>query len=100
MKAFSKKNISQPTPEHLRTMEKAFTYVIETAPEKSYLALVIKPYIEYANAESLRILYSYLNSSHDSARYIRDAIRTVMLDCKTNERLHEIIQIMIQRFYV
>lgn len=78
-------------------MEKALSYLIETAPDKFYLAIWLKPYLTHANNRSLNILYWVLQQ--EAVREVPEAIQNVVMDCSSNERVLEVVNKMINTFY-
>ena len=79
-------------------MEKDLTSVIESVPDKHYLAIYMKPYLTHINSSSFHLLYRYLDSSENCAVYFPSAIQQVMIDCKSNERVLEFVKRMIHEF--
>ena len=80
-------------------MEKDLTSVIETIPDKHYLAIYIKPYLIHVNNSSFNMLYRYLESPENCAVHIPSAIQRVIVDCKSNERVLELVKQMIRDFH-
>lgn len=80
-------------------MEKELTAVIETVPDKYYLAIYIKPYLTQVNNTSFNILYHYLASPENCMVHFPSAIQQVIVDCKSNERMLELVKQMIRNFH-
>ncbi len=80
-------------------MEKELTSVIESIPDKYYLAIYIKPYLTHVNNSSFNILYRYLVSPDNCAVHFPYAIQRVIVDCKSNERVLELVKQMIRDFH-
>jgi hypothetical protein len=79
-------------------MEKELTSAIESVPDKHYLAIYMKPYLEYINSASFTSLYRYLDSPNNCAVHFPFAIQQVIIDCKSNERVFEFVKRMIHDF--
>ena len=80
-------------------MEKEFTSVIESVPDKYYLAMYIKPYLTHVKNSSFYQLYHYLASPKNCMVHFPSAIQQVMVDCKSNERVLELVKQMINAFH-
>jgi hypothetical protein len=80
-------------------MEKELTSVIESIPDKHYLAIYMKPYLVHVNATSFNALYRYLASAENCTVHFPSAIQQVIVDCKTNERVFELVKQMIKTFH-
>jgi len=80
-------------------MKQKLTYIVQTAPDRFYLALFLKPYAEEMPDTSLHMLYTCLNRLDSSPRSYLSAIQTTIENCHENTRVHEVIQEMIQKFY-
>lgn len=79
-------------------MEKELISVIESVPNKHYLAIYMKPYLTHINSSSFNLLYLYLDSPENCAVFFPSAIRQVVIDCKNNERALEFVKRMIHEF--
>jgi hypothetical protein len=79
-------------------MEKELTSVIESVPDKHYLAIYIKPYLQHINNSSFNTLYRYLESPENCAVHFPSAIRQVIIDCKSNENVKDLVKRMIHDF--
>ena len=79
-------------------MEKELTSVIESVPDKHYLAIYMKPYLSHINTSSFNLLYRYLESPENCAVHFQSAIQQVVIDCKSNERLLEFVKRIIYEF--
>jgi len=81
------------------TLENKLMYVIQTAPDKNYLAIFLKSHLSYVNNSNLNMLYQHLQSDVNCAVLFPGDIKNVIMDAKTNPRLLEVIHLMIERFH-
>lgn len=79
-------------------MEKDLTSVIESVPDKHYLAIYMKPYLAHINLSSFHLLYRYLDSPENCAVHFPSAIRQVIIDSKSNELVLKFVKRMIHDF--
>ena len=79
-------------------MEKELTSVIESVPDKHYLAIYMKPYLQHLDNASFNVLYRYLDSPENCAVHFPSAIRQVIIDCKSNEKVKDLVKRMIHDF--
>jgi len=79
-------------------MEKEMLNVIQNAPDKYYLALFIKPYLTHVNNPNVNQLYRYLESPYNYTIYIPSTIQQVLIDCRSNERVFELVKLFISTF--
>jgi|LakMenEpi03Aug12_release.lakeMendotaPanAssembly.Ray.scaffolds.fasta_scaffold2677925_1 hypothetical protein len=80
-------------------MENELTSVIESVPDKYYLAIYIKPYLTHVNNSSFNLLYRYLASPENCAVHFPSTIQRIIVDCRSNERVLELVKQMIRTFH-
>jgi len=80
-------------------MEKEMLNVIQNAPDKYYLALFLKPHLSHADNSNMNKLYQYLESPYNYTIYIPSTIQQVMIDCKSNQRVLEVVKLFISKFH-
>jgi len=80
-------------------MEKQMMTVIQHAPEKYYLAMFIKHHLPHVNNKNVEQLYSYLASPHNCAIYFPSTIQQIMMDCKNNPSVLELVRLFIDTFH-
>jgi hypothetical protein len=86
---------NQPNYERI---EKDLISVIESVPDKHYLAIYMKPYLSHINHISFNALYQYLASPENCAVHFPAAIQQAVIECKTNERALQFVKRMIHDF--
>jgi hypothetical protein len=73
--------------------------IIDLSIDKSYLAMYFKPYLSYANDPMLYELYECLNAVNSNPGKYSTVVADVLTKCQYNDRLMEVIQEFIKKFY-
>lgn len=86
---------NQPNDEQLR---KSLSDVVGNVTDHYYMVRFLDPFLSHCNSSSLNAFHSYLQNYHNSIYAMPSAIHNIVNECHTNERLLQVIYLLIEKF--
>ena len=86
---------SEPNYEQL---QKGLLYIVQTTQDLYYMARFIEPFLPHVNSGSMNTFHTMLQNGANSTYLFPGLIHNVINDCRTNERLLQLIQVTVKKY--
>ncbi len=67
-------------------------------PSDYYMVRFIEPFLPHCNSSSLNAFHVYLQNYQNSIYAMPSAIHNIVNECHTNERLLQVVQLLVEKF--
>ena len=98
MSTFEELLNQEENTKHYEKMKQCLIYIVQTSPDPYYLARFLEPFLSHVNSPSLNDFHITLQNAANSQYILPTMIHNVINECRTNERLLQVIDLMIRKY--
>jgi len=86
---------SEPNYEQL---QKGLLYIVQTTHDLYYIARFIEPFLPHVDSGSMYTFHTMLQNGANSIYLFPGLIHNVINDCRTNDRLLQLVQVIVKKY--